>query len=185
MIWGILSSKILRNLIIKGFSPYGKLFDPERIKPLAGFSTFIKEMADVGIDFIKDNLFVEKIHSALDIENSTVKVVKYEGESCAVFKEKSGELHILKNTCPHAHCEVRGTLQNSLGVVLAMVQDLVLMENFLGIFAPSSHASERPMAMACFLEVTFLPVPVLSFPSFISCITFSTFCLLVLMTYSW
>ncbi|HFK5529376.1 TPA: FAD-dependent oxidoreductase [Elizabethkingia anophelis] len=107
MIWGTLSSKILRDLIIKGFSSYGKLFDPERIKPLAGFSTFIKEIADVGIDFIKDKLFVEKIHSAAELENGEAKVVKYEGESYAVFKEKSGELHILKSTCPHAHCEVR------------------------------------------------------------------------------
>ncbi|OPB92564.1 FAD-dependent oxidoreductase [Elizabethkingia occulta] len=107
MIWGTLSSRILRDLIIKGFSSYGKLFDPERVKPLAGFSTFIKEMADVGIDFIKDKLFIEKIHSAVEIDNGEAKVVKYEGESYAVYKEKTGELHILKSTCPHAHCEVR------------------------------------------------------------------------------
>lgn len=35
------------------------------------------------------------------------KVVKYEGEIFAVYKETSGRLHILKSTCPHAKCEVR------------------------------------------------------------------------------
>ena len=37
------------------------------------------------------------------------------------------------------------------------------------------RASERPIAIACFRLVTFLPErPDLSFPSFISCITFAT-----------
>lgn len=45
----------------------------------------------------------------------------------------------------------------------------------LGTLAPSFLASERPIATACFLEVTFLPLPVLSFPSFISCMVSSTF----------
>lgn len=46
---------------------------------------------------------------------------------------------------------------------------------FLGTFAPDFLASESPIAIACFLLVTFFPLlPLLSFPSFISCITFST-----------
>lgn len=45
-----------------------------------------------------------------------------------------------------------------------------------GTFAPRSRASDRPMAMACLREVTFLPLrPLVSLPSFISCIAFSTF----------
>ena len=47
--------------------------------------------------------------------------------------------------------------------------------DFLGTRAPSSRASERPMAMACFLEVTFLPLPLFKVPRFLSCITCSTF----------
>ena len=40
-----------------------------------------------------------------------------------------------------------------------------------GTFAPSSRASDRPMAMACRGFFTFLPLlPDFSFPSFISCI---------------
>jgi len=38
---------------------------------------------------------------------------------------------------------------------------------FFGTFAPSSLASERPIAIACFLLVTFLPErPLVSVPAF-------------------
>ena len=47
---------------------------------------------------------------------------------------------------------------------------------FLGTLAPSLRASDKPIAIACFREVTFFPLrPLLSFPLFISCIVSSTF----------
>jgi hypothetical protein len=47
---------------------------------------------------------------------------------------------------------------------------------FRGTFPPSFRASDNPIAIACFLLVTFLPDrPLLSVPSFLSCIAFSTF----------
>jgi hypothetical protein len=49
-------------------------------------------------------------------------------------------------------------------------------EDFLGTFAPSLRASERPIAMACLRLVTFLPLrPLFSLPSFISRISSRTF----------
>jgi hypothetical protein len=47
---------------------------------------------------------------------------------------------------------------------------------FRGTFPPSFRASDNPIAIACFWLVTFLPDrPLLSVPSFLSCIAFSTF----------
>lgn len=43
-----------------------------------------------------------------------------------------------------------------------------------GTFIPFSRASEIPMAMACFLLVTFFPEEDFSFPSLNSCITSPT-----------
>ena len=45
---------------------------------------------------------------------------------------------------------------------------------FEGTLPPSLRASESPIAIACFLLVTFLPEPLLSVPRFRSCIAFST-----------
>ena len=107
MMFGSLSSKIISDLILTGNSEYEKLFNPSRVDPIAGFTEFIKENFSVVTDFIKDKLFVEKITSLAEINNGEGKVVKYEDESYAIFKENNGKVHLLKSTCPHAKCEVR------------------------------------------------------------------------------
>lgn len=107
MIFGTITSQILGDLILTGSSKYKELFDPGRIRPMAGFTNFIKEQASVVLDFVKDKLFAEKINSLTELIGGEAKVVKYEGESYAVYKENGGKLHLLKSTCPHAKCEVR------------------------------------------------------------------------------
>ncbi len=107
MIFGTLSSQILHDLIVSGNSKYEKLFSPSRIKPVAGFTGFVKENAEVAFDFIKDKLFMERIDSMAEIKEGEAKTVKFEGESYAVYKETGGRMHIVKSTCPHALCEVR------------------------------------------------------------------------------
>lgn len=106
MIFGTLSSQILHDLIVSGKSKYVELFNPLRIKPIAGFSDFVKENAAVAMDFIKDKIFADKIDSFSEIKEGEAKVIRYESESYALYKESDGTLHLLKSTCPHAGCEV-------------------------------------------------------------------------------
>lgn len=107
MMFGSLSSKIISDLILTENSEYEKLFNPSRVDPIAGFTEFVKENVSVVTDFIKDKLFVEKVTSLSEVNDGEGKVVKYEGDSYAVYKEKEGKVHLLKSTCPHAKCEVR------------------------------------------------------------------------------
>ncbi|RMZ59491.1 FAD-dependent oxidoreductase [Chryseobacterium nematophagum] len=107
MIFGTISSQILTDLIILGKSKYEEIFSPSRIKPIAGFSNFVKEGSEVVFDFMKDKLFTEKILSLSEIESGEAKVIQYEGESYALYKETNGKVHLVKSTCPHALCEVR------------------------------------------------------------------------------
>ncbi len=107
MVFGSLSSRILSDLIIGGTSVYQELFKPSRFKPVAGFTAFVKENATVIHDFIKDKITRDKVTSLVEITEGEGKVIKYEGESYAVYKEHGGKLHLLKSTCPHARCEVR------------------------------------------------------------------------------
>lgn len=107
MIFGTISSQILSDLIINGSSKYENIFNPSRIKPIAGFTSFVEENAVVAYDFIKDKLFREKITSLNEVSEGEAKVVKYEGDSYALYKETNGKIHLVKSTCPHAKCEVR------------------------------------------------------------------------------
>ncbi len=107
MIFGTISSQIITDLIVTGGSKYESMFSPSRIKPIAGFTEFVKENAVVAYDFIKDKLFAEKISSLAEVKEGEAKVVKYEGDSYALYKEDNGKMHLVKSTCPHALCEVR------------------------------------------------------------------------------
>ncbi len=60
---------------------------------------------------------------------------------------------------------------------MQMIRTGYLLPRFLGngTFLPFFRASERPMAIVCFLERTgLLLLPLLSLPRFILCIAFST-----------
>ena len=107
MMFGSLSSKIISDLILTGSNIYENLFNPARIKPIAGFNDFVKEQATVISDFVKGKLFTKHIASLGDITEGSAKVVTYEGSNYAIYKEQGGKLHIVKSTCPHAKCEVR------------------------------------------------------------------------------
>ncbi|HTN47284.1 MAG TPA: FAD-dependent oxidoreductase [Flavipsychrobacter sp.] len=106
MMFGTLAAKICADLIIKGQSEYRELFNPSRIKPMAGFSNTLKEALDVTVHFVKDKLSVEKINSLAELSDNEAKVVKYEGHSYAIFKDHFGTSHILKSSCTHMGCNV-------------------------------------------------------------------------------
>lgn len=107
MIFGTIAAKVISDLIIKGSSEYEKLFDPSRIKPVAAFANTVKETADVLVHFIKDKLLAEKINSLAELKENEAKVVRYEGNAYAIYKDPQGRAHILNSACTHAQCNVQ------------------------------------------------------------------------------
>ncbi len=96
----------LTDLITKGESEYKELFSPSRIKPVAGFANFIKENADVVKEFVSKRISVEKIEGLSALAHGEAKVVKYEGETVALYKDEAGSIHALNPVCTHAKCIV-------------------------------------------------------------------------------
>src|SRR5690606_15309327 len=94
------------DLIISGKSEYEELFKPSRIKPIAGFSNFVKEGADVVATFIKDKMFMDKLRSLDDLKNGEAKTYKYEGAIYAMYKDSGGKIHAVNSSCPHVNCNV-------------------------------------------------------------------------------
>ncbi len=106
MIFGTLAGTILTSLIHTGDHAYKKLFDPSRVKPVAGFSKFVEQGADFISSFIKDKLSAEKIRSLVELNNDQAKVVKYDGATYAMYKDNGGQLHAVSSACTHVHCNV-------------------------------------------------------------------------------
>lgn len=107
MIYGTLSGNIIADLILYNQSKYEKLFDPTRSKPIAGFTSFVKENADVVKSFIGDKISVDKIESLQDLAPGEGRSVSYNGESLSAYKDDAGNVHLLKSACTHLGCNVK------------------------------------------------------------------------------
>jgi nitrite reductase/ring-hydroxylating ferredoxin subunit len=96
----------LTDLITGGSSDYADLFKPGRIKPVAGFTEFVKENADVVAQFVSKRVGTEKIDGLAELAPGEGRVVKYEGDNLAIYKDDSGKVYALNPVCTHAKCVV-------------------------------------------------------------------------------
>lgn len=101
-----IAAQVLTDLITTGNSAYKDLFAPGRVKPMAGFAAFVQENADVVKEFVSKRISTEKIEGLSELAHGEAKVVKYEGETVALYKDEAGGLHGLNPVCTHAKCVV-------------------------------------------------------------------------------
>jgi Rieske Fe-S protein len=104
--YGTLSAIVLKDLITTGTSPYEKLFDPNRIKPVAEFTNLVSATADVVKNLVTGRIFKEKLETIADLAHGEGKVVKYEGHTVGLYKDENGKLYAVNPDCPHMHCSV-------------------------------------------------------------------------------
>ncbi len=106
MTYSHVAAKVLTDMIVSGKSEYEKLYNPGRVKPVAGFTDFVKESADVVGNFIGKWFSSSKITQLTEIAAGEAKVVKYEGHSIALFKDETGTVHAVNPACTHIKCSV-------------------------------------------------------------------------------
>lgn len=106
MVYGSLSAMILKDLIVTGESKYEKIFDPHRIKPVAGFTNFISHNADVVKNFAEKLLSTTALPGLSDLAKGEAKIVKYEHHKVALYKDERGEIHAVSPACTHMKCDV-------------------------------------------------------------------------------
>jgi Rieske Fe-S protein len=101
-----IAATTLTDIITTGNSEFKNLFNPNRIKPVAGFTSFIKENADVVKEFFKKRFSASNLKELADLAPGEARVVKYEEEAIALYKDENGKLHAIDPVCPHAKCMV-------------------------------------------------------------------------------
>lgn len=106
MMLGSIAAKIISDLILGIESKFEKVFSPSRIKPIDGFTEFVKENADVAYHFITDRFKIKETDSLKRMANDTGKVVEVDGEKIAAYRDEKGILHTLSPVCTHAGCIV-------------------------------------------------------------------------------
>lgn len=103
---GSLAGKMLCGMISNGKSNYKDIFNPSRIKPIAGFAEFVKENADVISKFIGLRLSYKKIEELAQLAHGEAMLAEWEGNKVALYKDEGGKIHALDPVCPHAKCIV-------------------------------------------------------------------------------
>ncbi|MGN6508012.1 MAG: FAD-dependent oxidoreductase [Chitinophaga sp.] len=107
MIYSSVAAILLRDLITRGTAQFEKLFDPNRLKPVAGFKSFIGHNADVVKQFVNKLLPHEELAQLADMAPGEGKVVTYEGDKIAIYKDAKGAIHTISPVCTHLQCEVK------------------------------------------------------------------------------
>ncbi len=97
---------VLKNLILGKPDELTNLFSPSRIKPVAGFTEFVKHNADVVKLFVGKWFGQEKIEQFASLSPGEAKVVNYEGHTLALYKDDDGGLHAVSPACTHMKCSV-------------------------------------------------------------------------------
>jgi glycine/D-amino acid oxidase-like deaminating enzyme/nitrite reductase/ring-hydroxylating ferredoxin subunit len=97
---------VLRDIIVTGSSKYEEVFNPKRIKPVAGFTNFVKENVDVAKELVGRWLSKEKLEELSGIATGEARVVKYENNTVAIYKDEKGTIHAVNPACTHMKCQV-------------------------------------------------------------------------------
>lgn len=106
MTWGTIAGHIISDLILAKENQFTELFDPCRVKPIAGFTEFVKENTDVAYHFVVDRFKAEDLETFKEIAKDEGKIVDYEGTQLAIYKDKTGIITALNPVCTHAGCIV-------------------------------------------------------------------------------
>ena len=106
--WGMtnsmVASMVIRDLIIRGESPWQDVYNPSRKTIAASAKTFVVENLNVAKQLLSGKL--ASLPKDVDIQNGEAKVFEIDGDRVGAYRDKQGTLHIVDTTCTHLGCEL-------------------------------------------------------------------------------
>jgi len=107
MTWGTVSGLLLKSIILQEKPELEKLFDPNRIKPVAGFTNFVTHNTDVIKEFFGKLFDASALGQLAELAPGEGRLVKYHDRKVALYKNEEGKLYALNPTCAHMKCDVK------------------------------------------------------------------------------
>lgn len=106
--WGMTNSTaaaiLLKDLIVKGESPWAPVYDPARFEADPMFKNAASMNVDVAKHLIGDKL--KTVPKDADLAPGEAKVIVHDGKKVGIFKDKKGKIHAVDNTCTHMGCKL-------------------------------------------------------------------------------
>jgi glycine/D-amino acid oxidase-like deaminating enzyme/nitrite reductase/ring-hydroxylating ferredoxin subunit len=102
---GTAAAMILADQILERPNPWARVFNSNRMKPLAGGPRFVTENLRAGARLIRDRI-ASRGSDLPELEPGEGRVVELGGEKLAVHTDGSGEVHAVSAVCTHLGCIV-------------------------------------------------------------------------------
>jgi len=107
MTGGTAAALLLSDLVMGRDNEWAELFDPLRLKPLAGGAKLARENARVARRFIGDRIAKRGSRRLEDLAPGEGDVVRHDGERVAGHRRDDGTLVAVSARCTHLGCRVR------------------------------------------------------------------------------
>lgn len=105
--WGMTSSNIAANIItdkICGIdNKYSKIFDSTRFEPIKNIGEMKNMISQVGKSFISNRIKIPDEDLSV-IKNDNGGIIKINGNSIGIYKDKDGKIFAVNPTCTHLGC---------------------------------------------------------------------------------
>ena len=106
--WGmshaVVAAMIIEDQLQGRQNPWSELYSPNRLKPMASATSFLKENANVARRFFGDRL--TKRRKLADVAPGEGAVVSNGRRQVAAYRSEHGELHTVSARCTHMGCIV-------------------------------------------------------------------------------
>lgn len=106
--WGLTNSTVsgllIRDLIVKGESPWEEVYSPSRTATLSTAAQFAVQNADVAANLISGKL--EDVPDKVEVKPGEANVETEDGQRVGVFKDEAGKIHRVDTSCAHLGCEL-------------------------------------------------------------------------------
>ena len=103
---GAMAGMMLADAVLGRENPWTRLYDSNRIKPMASAKKFITENVKVAAHFVGDRIAKEGKDSAEELLPGEAAVVGAGLGAVAAYRDDDGELHAVSATCTHMGCLV-------------------------------------------------------------------------------
>jgi FAD dependent oxidoreductase./Rieske [2Fe-2S] domain. len=104
--WGMTNSTasamIIRDLILKGESPWQDVYNPSRSTPGASAKNFLVENLDVAGKLISGKL--KFAPGDVDIAPGDAKIINADGKKAGAYRDEEGTMHLVHSYCTHMGC---------------------------------------------------------------------------------
>lgn len=106
--WGMTNSTasamLLKDLIVKGESPWAPVYDPSRFEADPMIKNLVKTNFYVATHLIGDKL--KNVPKVPDLKPGEAQVISHDGNKIGVYKDEKGKTHAVDVTCTHMGCEL-------------------------------------------------------------------------------